>query len=429
MHIVFIVGSYFPYYSAVGKCVGNVADELAKEHKITVICQKKYTEQEDVEFYNNQKIVRVNIKENEIRHRLNKNIESKNALKRDINKFFLNCYKLSRIIKTIFSSVSINRNLVNSYINALNKIEEPIDVVIPASMPFESVVAASKYLIQNDAKPIMIPYLFDQFVANKSLHRAELNMRIKQKNHSNLEKNTLEDAKSILIMNQLGEHFESKFVNYDKKFNVVEHPLLKAYSNKFDNIKNIISGPGGLKIVYTGSFYKKIRNPEYFLKVAEKALVNLNANLDLYTFGNCNDIINKYTNRINSIINHGQVSTDKAYEAISNANLLIAVGNSDNNQVPSKIFEYLSFGKPIVYFYSNDSDVNLEILKKYPLFLALKQDYEKLDENVNLFKDFCEKHSNSRVPFEEVERLFKDATPQYTADLIMQLISGAKTDQ
>ena len=58
MHIVFIVGSYYPNYSAVGKCVGNVADVLAKENKVTVICEKSTLDQQDKEIYNNQTILR-----------------------------------------------------------------------------------------------------------------------------------------------------------------------------------------------------------------------------------------------------------------------------------------------------------------------------------------------------------------------------------
>lgn len=306
---------------------------------------------------------------------------------------------------------------MNEYVKSLNEIKEPINLIIPASMPFEGVVAASIFITRNKSKTKMIPYLFDQFVDNKLLHRFLINMRLKWKNHIRLEKSTLKNADSILIMKQLKEHFISNFEDYDKKFKVVEHPLLREYPGIFTKESD------NIKIVYAGSFYKSIRNPDYFLKVVERALIHLKGNLDLYSFGNCDKVINKYSSRNKSITNYGRVSTEKSYEAIMNANILVAVGNSDNSQIPSKLFEYLSFGKPIVYFYSNDTDVNLKILKEYTLSLCLKQDPVIFNENVNKFDKFCKNNLNSHVPFEEVERIYNNATPKYTADLIIQLMT------
>lgn len=33
-HIVFILGSYYPNYSAVGMCLGNLADCFSKNYKV-----------------------------------------------------------------------------------------------------------------------------------------------------------------------------------------------------------------------------------------------------------------------------------------------------------------------------------------------------------------------------------------------------------
>jgi len=73
---------------------------------------------------------------------------------------------------------------------------------------------------------------------------------------------------------------------------------------------------------------------------------------------------------VNSVINTRYPRLSTTIEV--NSDNLIAVGNNDCNQVPSKIFEYMSFGKPIVYFYSDD-DVNVKILKKYPIALCLRR--------------------------------------------------------
>ncbi len=416
MNIVFIVGSYYPNYSAVGKCAGNVADELSKSHKVTVISLKDFLEQDSFEYFNNQSIIRIDTEENRFRNKFDLKIASNKGIKRKIAALLLNAYKLTRIIKTIFSNVSINKDLAKAYINALKNIKEPIDVIIPTVMPFESVVSASMYNSKVDRDVIIIPYMFDHFAENQSLHRFQINMKIKFINHLRLEKKVLDNANAVLIMHQLENHFRSEFDNYDEKFITVEHPMIKKYTGVLPEKS------GTIKFVYAGSFYKTIRNPEYMLKLFDNVLMDLVAEYDLYTFGNCDEIVRKYVGKNKSIVSHGRVSTEKANQAVQMADFLVAVGNSDNSQVPSKIFEYISFGKPIIYFYSNKDDINLKVLKKYPLTLLLKQDKELMRENVVKLREFCILHYDSHISFEEVEELFKDAAPKYTSCLMEQIV-------
>ena len=53
-NIVIIVGSYFPNYSAVGKCMGNIADVLAQKNSVTVICEQNILTQKQTETLGNQ---------------------------------------------------------------------------------------------------------------------------------------------------------------------------------------------------------------------------------------------------------------------------------------------------------------------------------------------------------------------------------------
>ena len=48
-HIVVLVGSYYPNFSAVGICARNVVDELKKEADISVISQKTDINEKDEE--------------------------------------------------------------------------------------------------------------------------------------------------------------------------------------------------------------------------------------------------------------------------------------------------------------------------------------------------------------------------------------------
>lgn len=418
MHVVFIVGNYYPNFSAVGKCVGNVADELSQTHKVTVLCLKSHPDQRDDEVYNNQKILRVVTKESEKRLTIEHRIRNSTKIIKGIYQLIYNLYKMNRIVITVLSRTSTKKELIESYLRGLISINESIDAIIPSSMPFESVVAACEYKAKYDNQIKVIPYLFDQFVENANLHRFNFNRRLKRKTHIKLERSVIKKSDHILILKQLNDYFLEQHKGYMKKFYVIEHPLLKNPNVTLDSYN------GQMRFIYAGSFYKTIRNPKYMLNLFNDVLENLDGELTLYSFGNCKKIINKYTSKNKRIIDKGKVPTDEVYEELPKNNFLVAVGNKDNKQVPSKIFEYLSYGKPIIYFYSNNQDTNLAVLKKYRLSICIDQSNTCPNSNFNELVKFCKDNINKQLSFGEISAIFKDATPECTKDIIKRLIES-----
>lgn len=418
MHFVFIVGSYYPYYSAVGKCVGNVADVLSQRHKVTIICEKSYFNQLDVDVCNNQNILRVITHEKIVREKLKENIKKAVGGKKKIHILRLNTYKLLQTSKLVFSKVSIKKELVRSYLSGLLDIDEKIDVIIPASMPFESVVAAHRYKKIYDKEVILMPYLFDQFVENESLHRLKVNKWIKRKNHKKLEKNIISDSKSVLIMKQLSKYFLMNYPSYSSLLQEVEHPLL--VNNSKPNL--VIDNNNSILLTYAGSFYKNIRDPEYMLRIFDLSLNKIKGVLNLYTLGNCSTIIRDYSLKNARIKDNGSLPSNLVPDVLRKANFLIAVGNSVSNQVPSKIFEYLSVGKPIIYFYTMDEDLNVEVLRKYPNGLCIKQNDNNIEENISKLVHFCKMNKGNIIPYDDISKIYPDALPEYTAKLIERIV-------
>lgn len=416
MHIVFLVGSYFPYYTAVSKCIGNITDELAKEHKITIICQKSFNEQNEIDIYNKQKIIRFNTKESKIRNRLITNIKERKGITRILNKSFLNIYIMSRLVKTIFSKVTVKDELVDAYFQALNEINTPIDLIIPSCMPFESVLATINFKKYSKSELKVVPFLFDQFADNSNLHRVKLNRLLKRPKHIMLEREIIVHSDRILAMHSLKQHFEKEFGEFNKTIYYVEHPLITHPTIKTTEAsKNI-------KISYIGGLYKNYVTPNYLLELFSNVDDN-NLFLNFYIIGNLNRIVDTFCEAFpQKIANHGSLPKEEADKAAANSDILISIAEKDGIQMSSKIFEYISLGKPIIHFYSVDNDVNLKILHKYPLCLCLKQDKNKLKENIKLFVEFCKRHKDSSVEFDNIKEAFSDALPEYTANLIMELV-------
>lgn len=418
MHFVFIVGSYYPHYSAVGKCVGNVADVLSRRHKVTIICEKSTFDQEEEDYYNNQIILRVNTKDKAKREKISENINKARRIKKILLNLSLGILKLEQATKLVFSKTSIKNQLVDSYLSKLLDIGENIDVIIPACMPFESVVAAHKYKEIYNTNVQLMPYLFDQFVENELLHRLKVNKWIKRKKHMEIEKDIISDSKAVLIMKQLRDYLFLNYSEYVHLFKEVEHPLIIEIRKKSVYIEN----ERQITFTYAGSFYKGIRDPEYMLKIFDVYLRKNEGILNLYTFGNCNNIIKNYALKNELIKDNGNLASTMVAEELEKADFLVAVGNSISNQVPSKVFEYLSFGKPIIYFYELENDTNVEILKNYPYGFCIRKNDEDIEGNILKLSKFCQDNRHLSLTFDEISKIFPDALPEYTADLIESII-------
>lgn len=416
-HIVFIAGSYYPYYSAVGKCLGNVVEELEKDNRVTVVCFKSKMNQVSKERYSNHDIVRVYTKTMYKRNLLEKDIEKSKGIYKKIAKFNLSLHKIIQAVKAIFSRETIQKQLVNEYLKALEDLDH-IDILIPTCNPFDTIMGAMEF--KNKHKNVnMVPFLFDKFSTNNSLHRLKLNRIIKMNHHLSLEKKMLKNSKKVLFVESWKEHLQKNFPEYKYKYCLVEHPLVKLMNltrteGFFESNK--------INIVYTGVVSKTVRSPEYTLRLFSQIL---NSNKDIvihfYVLGNAVDIINEYSRKFpGQIINHGEVSTNTAHQAMINSSYLLSIGNNDITQVPSKIFEYMSCCKPIIHTCVDKNDPANFILQKYPSAIYIEQRDEIIDENVQKLNCFLTENTAFSVEFAEIEKAFFNALPRYSADAIVK---------
>ncbi len=422
-NIIFIVGEYHPYFSAVGTCCFNIAEEMAKDNKVIVICMKSYIGQPEAEDYKGQTIIRVSHRWLDIRLKLNNKIMKTNGNAHKWYTLLLNGVRAKEYLQVVFSKASIKKNLVRSYLSALGDIKEPITAVIPLCFPMDAVLAGMEYK-KKVPEIKLIPYLFDPFVESHTLHRTEWNKKIKKQTHLKIEKKMLENSSKVFCVNQLKSHFYM-FGNNEKSIVVTEHPLLKKKQTK--ECTKDVEIDAKVIVTYTGVFDSLIRNPEYFLRTMKQVFCGLKSELHLYTYGNCGKLIKKYTDESEGkIINHGYVTKEQADNAITQSHVLVSVGNIDNSQVPSKIIEYISACKPIIHFYTADDDVNINILKDYSLSLCLKQDDALFQQNADDFIKFCHKNINSTLDFGEVEKVYYSSTPKFIADQILSVINSVK---
>ena len=159
------------------------------------------------------------------------------------------------------------------------------------------------------------------------------------------------------------------------------------------------------RLIYAGCLIKSIRNPEFMLKLISKST---NLILDIYARGSdCDEIINKYVN--DNIHYYSAVNRSKYLDLICNEyDILVNIGNDCELQEPSKMFELLSTGLPILNFYYR-KDSQFEIIEKYPLGINVRIDGEI---GLELLESFCNNNKNKQLPFREVVDIF----PEYSLD-------------
>ena len=123
------------------------------------------------------------------------------------------------------------------------------------------------------------------------------------------------------------------------------------------------------------------------------------------------------------------ITAKELAEAYDRTDVLINIGNSVLNQMPSKIFEYINCGKPIINIYKSPECPTLKYLTKYPLALNIPEENIKTDlaQKAEEVKTFIKANKTNRVSAEEIQRTFKANTFESFAASIAKWITGVES--
>ncbi len=180
--------------------------------------------------------------------------------------------------------------------------------------------------------------------------------------------------------------------------------LYTAYGNNlYDRTgTNIISEDAEkIHVVFSGQC-TATRNPLGLFelwKYVDKTIV-----LHIYAGGDraILDEARRMSEEVPNMIFHGYVPYDTLEEAHQRADVFVNVGWFVNTMIPSKIFDYMSFGKPIINLYSIDEDTTKPFLDKYPCGLSLKADVDNMEHNAEMITRFCREYKNTHLSYSEV---------------------------
>lgn len=130
------------------------------------------------------------------------------------------------------------------------------------------------------------------------------------------------------------------------------------------------SGTGPRRLVFVGTLYRKIRSPAVLLDAFARLAARSPHRWELHVYGALHDtadIFTPYARQLGDrLVVHGIVGREQALAAQESAYALVNIGNDTPHQLPSKVVEYASTGRPIVNFARSSEDSSVELLATYP---------------------------------------------------------------
>ncbi len=407
MKILFILGAYKPRASANGLCASNVIEHLKRQgHTVTVLANHtigcdQHEIENGMEVYRVKQRLSLRLKEYGTVFADRRPITARLAsgLAAVINKLQL------FIMSPVWPRVSLGTiRRFKSAAMALQK-QYDFDAVVSVYTPIETLLAGYE-LKKAYPKIKYIPYFLDSlsggygpryFTQKRIIHRG---LRI--------EKQIFPQADMIVAMKSSQEHQLKYNGEYREKIVFLDIPML----TRAEELPNFpVPKQKPYKFLFVGSISRNIRDP--------KTLIDALACMDN------GDIVCEFVGNIDCIeafsglkqimgerlIFTGYIHHDQLAEKIAGANVLLNVGNLISTMVPSKIFEYMSYLKPVISTYDIEDEPSAKYLSQYPLALLLSGK-DKPESNAQKIVEFLENIQSKQVDYKTLEDQFYLNTPK-----------------
>lgn len=202
---------------------------------------------------------------------------------------------------------------------------------------------------------------------------------------------------------------DEELLPYLTKISVLQFPKIREHTDQSGQLTS------RKRLLYAGTLYAG-RNHRFLIDLKRM----LPENYDIVFCGNCDNNSNMEELKESGIICLGYCDPSKLENEISTSSMLINIGNIVHNQLPSKVIDYISTGKPIINIFQIDACPSLDVLKDYKYCLSIKaSDLLSMKETV---QRFCLQYAEARMPWASIKELYREYTPEYVSGIILKKI-------
>lgn len=377
--ILFVISDSYPHSGACTNIVSKIINELNRKYEISILSlngEESGTSTFSVQSYQFAKLSSI-----------------KNPIKKAAAIFEKSIIKIQKSLGIFF----INRFDYRAYMSKLKKISaDKYDYIFSISGIAVNTLACLDYCKKYGGK--LIVYQVDPLVYNSEYPAKTIEKR------KHLQSRINNEPYLLLYPDYLREISEVKPENSL----MLNLPLVNICAESHE----ISSNRDKPVCTFVGNIYGSIRNPDYTVKLIERIGNN---NVEFNFIGATGNSV--HSNAVNCL---GTFSVSDAKKAMLNSDFLINIGNNSKEFIPSKIYDYISTGKPIINICKFADCPTIEILKDYDNKLNLVEDYGIFEENVNRLREFLFSEYNMQ---NDLEIKYYKSTPKYFAEALIGKIS------
>lgn len=333
-----------------------------------------------------------------------KNLRSKSNIEQDSsykNYLYKLLKKIYRFFYKFFAWPDYTMFWIYSIWKNRKKIDIDYDLIISVSLPFSSHVAA--YIINRDKNKKWIMDIGDPFSLKNNAF--ENNRYLYKSLNYYFENKFYKKAHQVVFTHQESANEHKKFFNIPENKVIIGNPISSFSQSLFQKSISYNYETKPIKVGYFGVLTKGVRSPNEVLKFFHKT------DFELHWYTNPDSIEMIKQNKIDQKYNKffDMVTRNEALEKmVDSLHCLLSIGNLNPAQLPSKVIEYISTGKPVLHFVEIEDDPVLKIADHFNNLILINKnsniaDVEKklsnIFTNVNKFdvKKFNENYSAKAV--------------------------------
>lgn len=299
-------------------------------------------------------------------------------------------------------------------IESLNK-KNHYDIVISVNNPFDGTIAGL-WFKRRHSNIKWVVYNLDtigreQYLTPQKLLKAGLYWQTK----------FLEFSDLFLYMKSRSEIYQNPaFDPWREKIAATDLPLVVPPKSHVTGEKYADFDPNAENWVYAGNvtqfLYDPFRAVQIFLDLPAEGQSRV-----FHIFGRGAEMtrlkeIERQTD--GKVRCHGYVDHDTLETVLQSADVLVNLKNC--NSVSGKLFEYISYRKPIIHFSGCADDPDIPAIQSYPLGLLVRTYEGSKEERSERIVHFLEEKKGLTVPMEEILSVYQMNQPGYTRDLILK---------
>ncbi|MBO5211552.1 MAG: glycosyltransferase [Clostridia bacterium] len=399
MKILFVSTAFSFSGSATGILIGHLMNSFkGKGHTVDCLTTKKSLYDPDTTDFNGCNVFHANYSTRADRNKIFPK-DYIHAVEKRILKYFI------KFTKSIF-----NPREERALFKQLHKINaNKYDAIIAVCADHVSINAVLKYKakVNGGFKTILIQY--DPLAENFELQRCGKEKLIKA------ERFIYDNCDYIFTADYIFKQKSSDWLS--NKIVLTELPaIIKREAESFE-------GNEYIDCVYAGDFYKGIREPDFMLELFS-LFKNPKIRLFVLSSGEKQTLQRYADNELKDrLFIIGRVGEKECNNWLNKADILVNIGNKINNQLPSKVLNYMCFGKPVLNLYAIDDCPSLPYFEKYPLSINADMQKPLNAKVVSEIEKSITEFAGKNVSFEEVEKNFIACTPDYVTDSILKKLN------